>query len=441
MSVAIIPMAADFGWSSSTSGLVQSAFFAGYALTQVPAGYLAARVGGAAMLPAGVGLWSVATAAVPLLAPTLPGLILARVAVGLGEGLAPTAATDVIARAAPPAGRARMTTFVFGGLHAGSLLGLLAAPPLIDTFGWAAVFYGFGAVGGVWAAWWAGVVLPGIARTDPGLAEDLGHRAAAGDAAPPDAAAAPSTPTPSSSTSEDRVPWRAFLRSPPYRALAATHFANNWLHYVLMAWLPTFFTDAAALTLDQAAAAALLPPAAALAVATVAGPASDAALKRGWSVEAARKAAQAAAFLAPAACLALVGLVTLPAGDGPATLALVTAALGLSSLSLVGLYCNHADLDPRYAPLLLGGTTAVGAIPGVLGVAAVGKWLDASGGDWGLAMFAPTSIVLVAGAAIFTTWGSADRQDWAADDGPLWVERAWAAMRDGENGKEDEKGE
>ena len=30
MSVAIIPMAEDFGWSSSVSGIIQSSFFYGY---------------------------------------------------------------------------------------------------------------------------------------------------------------------------------------------------------------------------------------------------------------------------------------------------------------------------------------------------------------------------------------------------------------------------
>jgi ACS family sodium-dependent inorganic phosphate cotransporter len=36
MSVAIVPMAASFGWSSIEKGLVQSAFFWGYAFTQIP---------------------------------------------------------------------------------------------------------------------------------------------------------------------------------------------------------------------------------------------------------------------------------------------------------------------------------------------------------------------------------------------------------------------
>lgn len=38
-------------------------------------------------------------------------------------------------------------SFIFGGLHVGSLLGLFVAPPLIEHFGWPVVFYGFGVLG------------------------------------------------------------------------------------------------------------------------------------------------------------------------------------------------------------------------------------------------------------------------------------------------------
>ena len=74
ISVAIIPMAQDFGWSPTVAGLVQSSFFYGYALTQIPGGYVTSRIGGRKVLPAGVSLWSAATAAVPLLAGTIPGV-------------------------------------------------------------------------------------------------------------------------------------------------------------------------------------------------------------------------------------------------------------------------------------------------------------------------------------------------------------------------------
>ena len=147
ISVAIIPMARDFGWSPTTAGLVQSAFFYGYLLSQVPGGYLSSLLGGRRVLPAGVGVWSLATAAVPLLAGTVPGLFVSRAAVGLGEGVAPSAAVDIVARCTGPTERSRAVSFVFGGLHVGSLLGLVIAPLCIQNFGWPTVFYLFGGVG------------------------------------------------------------------------------------------------------------------------------------------------------------------------------------------------------------------------------------------------------------------------------------------------------
>lgn len=47
MSVAIIPLAKEFDWSASDKGLVGSAFFWGYTLTQIPGGLLAKSLGGA----------------------------------------------------------------------------------------------------------------------------------------------------------------------------------------------------------------------------------------------------------------------------------------------------------------------------------------------------------------------------------------------------------
>lgn len=43
MSVAVIPMAEELGWTATDRGLVSSAFFWGYALTQIPAGYISTK--------------------------------------------------------------------------------------------------------------------------------------------------------------------------------------------------------------------------------------------------------------------------------------------------------------------------------------------------------------------------------------------------------------
>ncbi|CAN1764307.1 Probable anion transporter 6, chloroplastic [Linum perenne] len=150
LSVAIIPMSHQFGWNSSVAGLVQSSFFWGYALSQLPGGWLSKIFGGRKVLQIGVLTWSIATALVPLLAGSMPGLVFSRILVGIGEGVSPSAATDLIARSIPLQERTRAVAFVFGGLSVGSVTGLLLAPPLIQNFGWEAVFYIFGLLGLAW---------------------------------------------------------------------------------------------------------------------------------------------------------------------------------------------------------------------------------------------------------------------------------------------------
>ncbi|KAF7838812.1 putative anion transporter 6, chloroplastic isoform X1 [Senna tora] len=135
LSVAIIPMSHQFGWNSSVAGLVQSSFFWGYALSQLPGGWLAKIFGGRKVLKIGVLAWSVATALVPILAGYMPGLVCSRI---------------LVSRTIPLEERSRAVAFVFGGLSVGSVMGLLLAPPLIQNFGWESVFYIFGLFGIAW---------------------------------------------------------------------------------------------------------------------------------------------------------------------------------------------------------------------------------------------------------------------------------------------------
>ncbi|XP_066397693.1 probable anion transporter 6, chloroplastic [Miscanthus floridulus] len=150
LSVAIIPMSHQYGWNSSTAGLVQSSFFWVYALSQLPGGWLAKLFGGRKVLEVGVVTWSLATAIIPVVAGFMPGLVLSRILVGIGEGVSPSAATDLIARSIPLQERSRAVAVVFGGLSFGSVLGLLFAPPIIQNLGWESVFYIFGLLGIVW---------------------------------------------------------------------------------------------------------------------------------------------------------------------------------------------------------------------------------------------------------------------------------------------------
>jgi ACS family sodium-dependent inorganic phosphate cotransporter len=424
MSVAIIPMAQDFGWSPSIAGLIQSAFFWGYILCQLPGGYLSSRYGGRRVMPAGVGMWSLSTAAVPLLASTVPGLCFSRAAVGLGEAVAPSAATDMVARIVPPEERSRAVSFVFGGLHVGSILGLLAAPALITHCGWESVFVVFGAAGLAWVLWFE-QLMAGMEAADPEVAALLAQDRLSQGATSTAAAASTSTSS-SSHAVEDHsssgshgghaagpltgtLPWRAFLRSRAVQVLMYTHFCNNWFHYTMLAWLPTYFVDTLSVDLMHAAQTALLPPLAGIAASAVAGPAADGLVAAGWEVSSVRKLAQSIAFLVPTACL----LAAAASDDSTLTVAAITAALGISSFSLAGLYCTHQDLSPRYSSALLGVTNTSGAVPGIVGVAVTGMLYDQTG-SWPLALFIPTSLFLVTGAAAYVLAGSNDPEDFDA---------------------------
>ena len=145
---------------------------------------------------------------------------------GLGEAIAPSAATDVVARIIPSHERSRAVSFIFSGLHLGSIIGLLAAPPLISNFGWESVFVTFGLLGFVWYAWFESV-LSSIERQEPEFAATLVGRQAA---QPSEAAAAAVAADPHGGVidADMPIPWRAFVRCRPVQALMYTHFCNNW---------------------------------------------------------------------------------------------------------------------------------------------------------------------------------------------------------------------
>lgn len=72
MSIAIMPMAEQFGWSPSVQGHVQAAFLWGYMMTQLVGGTLADRFGGKAVIGQAIKVFSLASLALPLLLRMVP---------------------------------------------------------------------------------------------------------------------------------------------------------------------------------------------------------------------------------------------------------------------------------------------------------------------------------------------------------------------------------
>ena len=406
----------------------------------MPAGYLASKLGGARVLTAGVALWSLGTLlGPPAAAVALPVLCASRLLVGLGEGVAPSAATALLVQFVPATERARAVSLVWGGLDLGSVVGLLIAPVLIALAGWQSVFYVFAAMGFAWCLAWpaaqphasAAVALP---RPGPTVAQAAAAEAAAWIAAWRLRSGVAATPA-AARQKQPGPPWSKFLASPAVWAVVVTHFCFNYGYYTLLAWLPSYFEGALAMDLGLSSALSLLPYVAMVAMTPVVGPVADALVTAGRSVTFVRKLAQGIAFVGPAACMLALALLTpaSPSGTGaasalagwvphallgsstpppvPLVVGLMSVAFALSAWSRAGLYCNHQDLSPKYASLLLGVSNTAGALPGVLGVWAAGVLLDATQ-SWSLALFLPTAIAQLVGAAVFTLAGSGENQGW-----------------------------
>ncbi|KAM0901318.1 hypothetical protein ACQ4PT_020072 [Festuca glaucescens] len=361
MSIAIMPMSAEYGWNPQTVGLIQSSFFWGYLLTQIAGGIWADKVGGKTVLGFGVIWWSVATALTPVAAKLgLPFLLVVRAFMGVGEGVAMPAMNNILSKWVPVSERSRSLALVYSGMYLGSVTGLAFSPFLIHKFGWPSVFYSFGSLGTVWFATWATK-----AYSTP--LED------------PSISAKEKKLIISQTTSGDPVttiPWGVILSKPPVWALIACHFCHNWGTFILLTWMPTYYNQVLKFNLTESSLFCVLPWLTMAISANVGGWIADTLVSRGTSVTTVRKIMQSIGFLGPAFFLSQLSHI-----DSPALAVLCMAcSQGTDAFSQSGLYSNHQDIGPRYAGVLLGLSNTAGVFAGVFGTAATGYILQH--GSW-----------------------------------------------------------
>jgi len=383
ISVAIIPMAQQFGWSDSEKGIVLSSFFVGYLVTQVLGGSLAARLGGKAVLGFGVLWWSLFTLLTPLSAMTsFPVLIAARILMGLGEGVAFPATYNLLGRWVPPEERSRAASFNLSAIPMGTLMAVSTTPVIAVSFGWPAVFYIFGAVGFVWFIfWWH------IAADKPEVPAESALPEQPGCSAPDDA-------------EEKAIPWRRILRQKPVWAIIVAHFCSNWGLYVLLAWMPSYFSSQLGIKLNSVWIYISLPWVAMFLAGNFAGWLGDRLIVSGLPVTLVRKSLQVVGSAGPAiALVALAGT-----ADVDRAVALLILALGLGAFSFAGFASNHLDVSPRHAGAIFGISNTAGTMPGIIGVALTGFLVEATGSY--ASAFYVTAGVYIIGLAFFLVFGT-----------------------------------
>ncbi|WP_318505041.1 MFS transporter [Bacillus sp. T3] len=154
MSMAGSSMMEYYNWNSIEFGLVSTAFFIGYAITQMPGGRLADRFGGGKIVVFGAFVWSFFVFITPF-ASTLSMMLLIRMFMGLGEGVALPAIHSILGKWIPKSETGKATGLVQAGLPLGIAITMPLATWVIQTWNWQMVFYTFSFVAIIWCIlWW-----------------------------------------------------------------------------------------------------------------------------------------------------------------------------------------------------------------------------------------------------------------------------------------------
>ncbi|KAL6768092.1 PHT4H [Auxenochlorella protothecoides x Auxenochlorella symbiontica] len=160
LAVAIIPMAARYGWDPASQGVLLSASYSGQLCSQLAGGLLADRWGGRAPLAAGVVASSLASLLTPVAtAGGRGGLVVVRVLLGLAQGAATPAVHSLLSAHCPPARQTTAAAAVAAATLFGTALVFGAAPPLLARAPWQLAFYLAGGAALAWLAPWAALAL------------------------------------------------------------------------------------------------------------------------------------------------------------------------------------------------------------------------------------------------------------------------------------------
>lgn len=270
LSLTIIKIQHEFGFSDVQYGIVNTAFLISYALMFTIGGRLMDSVGGKIGMALSVGLWSLACG----LHGVMTGfyqLVIFRFLLGAGEGGCFPGAAKIVYEWFDEKRRAMANGIAIGG----SAIGAVIAPPLVilisTHWGWRSGFIIAGVVGVVWVALW--LLIPwgkhrfktkAKAQTEPG---------------------------------SGAIPFLAILKNKEARVFIVIRFLLDPVMYFIMFWAPKYLNEQRGVSFE-AIGKLFWIPFLGLGLSNIAGGwVSDKLLKRSASVNAARKTVMGGAAL------------------------------------------------------------------------------------------------------------------------------------------------
>ena len=351
----------ELHWTEADYGAIVSWFSLAYALGFLAAGRAMDWIGVRRGLAAAVVAWSVAAIG-HALATTAAGFSFARAMLGLSESAIFPASIKAIAEWFPQKERALATGIFNAGTNMGAIITPLLVPWIALRWGWQWAFVATGALGLLWLLLW----IPLYRNPEYG-------RDASGAGA--------------------KVPWVSLFGHRQTWAFIVGKLMADPVWWFYLYWLPKFLDAKYGVKLAQVAAPIIVVYLIADVGSVGGGWISSALIKRGWSVNRARKTT----MLAMALLIVPTTLVSRAPSMWAAVLIVGVAAAAHQAWS-ANVYTLASDMFPNFAVGSVVGIGAfAGAIGGVLFQRITGRVLQANGSD-----YAP--IFVVCGLAYVTAW-------------------------------------
>jgi len=359
----------EIGWSELDYGRIVIAFQVAYAVAMVASGRVLDRIGTKLGLAMAVLTWSVAAAG-HALARTATGFGAARFALGIGEAANFPAAIKAVAEWFPARERALATGLFNSGVALGTIIASISVPLLAAAFGWQATFLLTGAAGLAWLPiWWASY--PGRSARQPGRAAG----------APPP------------------FRWRQLLRYPQTWAYALTKSLADPIWWFYLFWLPKFLAEQ-----FDVRGTAVIPYLTAVYVSAdigclLGGGLSSVLVKRGWSLNRARKGTMGLLALIMTPSVIAAGM----SADPWVAVGLIAVACGAHQAWSTMVFTIAADLFPSRA---VGSVAGLGGflagMASILAAELIGRVLEGDASFY-LPIFVAAGLLYPVGLLVFHT--------------------------------------
>ena len=396
ISVAIIPMQEQFGWSESQVGIILGSFYFGYMITMIIGGYLADKYGGKKVLGYGLLIWSFFTVITPFFAyQGLWWLIFIRILMGLGEGVTFPSWHAIYARWIPFKERTRAVGFTNSGIAAGTLFGYALAALIISRYSWEWVFYIFGFLGIFWYFFWN--------KSVTSFPED--NKKLSSDELRLIQSEAPAKDTASS------IPLLRLIRNAPFMAIAVATFCNNWSLYTFLSYLPKYVNaplEQGGMGIDLGSNifiySIVIPCLVAMFSLILGGYLADALIQKGFKILNVRKTLNSIGFFGSAVLLYFISF-----EDSLLNVVILLCLINIcSGICAGGFGVNHADLGAKYTGSLVGISGSIGMVAAILSPIVAGFVLEMTN-SWGV-IFYICSGILIFGGVFYLMFASVEEQ-------------------------------